>query len=401
MPGITAERAQEHLLGPPSIILPPTRTLNHFSIPELSTSVSYLRKVYTPQVRGTHRRLRKHVFGPLPSVPHKIKTSPSELEEELDALRNDAYERSHAINWLTSLIAHLGMSEPEEEDDQECSASEVLLQEAASILATCSGTAGAGVISRTFSFPSPFSHTAAITINLKDVPLENNDYGSVGAQTWGGACVMAGLIAEDPKSFGFVHPGSLGSVPSPAVAPQEAAPKKLRILELGAGTGLVSLTTSKLMHLQNRLLSSSESFKGPIPEVETHVLDWSLFPTSAPTAPLDEPFDVILGADIIYEAQHARWIKSCLEKLLRKPSASHAEARFHLIIPLRATHALESGSIEAVFPYAIGNLEAELELVIKSKDTFICDAGDSGKEVEEVEYAYYQIGWGTPHRDDL
>jgi len=109
----------------------------------------------------------------------------------------------------------------------------------------------------------------------------------------------------------------------------------------------------------------------------------------------ESPFDLILGADIIYESQHALWIKSCLTKLLRKPSSttpSDINPTFHLVIPLRATHVVESNTIEQVF--SLNNHNRNTELVINHKEIIICDA-ESGKEGEDVEYAYYKIGWGS------
>jgi len=102
-----------------------------------------------------------------------------------------------------------------------------------------------------------------------------------------------------------------------------------------------------------------------------------------------------LGADIIYESQHALWIKSCLTKLLRKPSSttqSDINPTFHLVIPLRATHIVESNTIEQVFPLNNHNRNGNTELVIIHKEIIVCDA-ESSREGEDVEYVYYKIGW--------
>ncbi|KAF8468555.1 hypothetical protein JB92DRAFT_3059263, partial [Gautieria morchelliformis] len=107
--------------------------------------------------------------------------------------------------------------------------------------------------------------------------------------------------------------------------------------------------------------------------------------TSSIAPQLDIPFDVIIGADIIYEHSHALWVRACVERFLRKhtrPSSQADEytiqapatalpghsyqsdtsplrtnqrpipALFHLIIPLRRTHAVESRSVEEVFRLA-------------------------------------------------
>jgi hypothetical protein len=38
-------------------------------------------------------------------------------------------------------------------------------------------------------------------------------------------------------------------------------------------------------------------------------------------------------------------------------------------------------------------MDSDLALVIKYKEVITCEA-ESGKEGEEVEYAYYNVGWG-------
>jgi hypothetical protein len=128
-------------------------------------------------------------------------------------------------------------------------------------------------------------------------------------------------------------------------------------------------------------------------------LDWSQPETCDPTFP--GTFDLILGADIAYELDHAVWIRSCVAKLLRQSHVSESQSpQFHLIVPLRPTHTLESGAIEVAFPFAQG--PKTRELVIIKKDIIVCEADTGGKD-GEVEYAYYVIGWhgrDPDHRTD-
>ena len=188
--------------------------------------------------------------------------------------------------------------------------------------------------------------------------------------------------------------------------------------------------------------------------------------------PLNAPFDLIIGADIIYERLHARWVRSCVEQLLRKPytppvhvdvelTSSFGAARitqhatppiedppdapalFHLIIPLRGTHASETQSVEEVFttvadvcaarkhsdqpvlpapaithtldlcsvestctetntrrhsPASVAACSCAVTkshgpaLAILSKEDIVCDAYTDRDETEVV-YRYYKIGW--------
>lgn len=364
-------------LLPPTSYLPPIRQIRGCPPGDLIDALKSLRRIYNPEVRGS-RRCRTST---------RANPKSSGQDSELDDLRSDAFERAYAMRWLTALV-----SQAEAWSHQE--GAEDILQDAASLLAICSGTAAAGVIVREFVFATNHERRATLRVSLTDVPLDNQDYGSVGAQTWGGACVLAEDISEYPGRFGFLN----------------HKPGGLRVLELGAGTGLVSLVVGKLFesltdkpsitivatdyypsvltNLESNVRSNFPSEASNHIHISTHPLDWSsFFDEPNHEHPLDEPFDIILGADIIYEDQHAVWIKSCLHQLLRKPDDVVPEPAFHLVIPLRRTHTSESSTIETVFPKR-GLIKSTLGIL--SKETIVCEAENG---TGQVEYAYYVIGW--------
>ena len=415
---------------PPTAYLPPIKNIGNYSLQTLNDALHYLRRIYNPEVRGSRRR-RQHQNA---LAATDTNTVLSESRLELDTLRTDRFERTYAIKWLTALISQLGnFQNPDLADSSptlhQSMPEDLVLQNAASLLAICAGTASAGVIARQFVFES-LSDSFKIKVELMDVPLDNRDYGSVGAQTWGGACIMAEMIVDHPTQFGFHQFEHHHQHPSP--------PTAFRCLELGAGTGLVSITITKMMqksietsttelevvatdyypsvlaNLERNVNSnfpseSSSSLSSPSTSVRilTRALDWSTFSSETTHEPVFEtPFDLILGADIVYESQHALWIKSCLTKLLRKPYSSSPSSSttsinisptFHLVIPLRSTHTLESNTIEQAFPFNDSNASTTTttELVIHHKEIITCDA-ESGREGEDVEYAYYKIGWAVP-----
>ncbi|KAK1218600.1 hypothetical protein PQX77_018716 [Marasmius sp. AFHP31] len=422
----------------------------------LSGHIDYLRSIYNPPVRGYHRRGRQFVFSVEESqshLPDIAASSPASdgLSEQaqLELLRSDAFEQSYALRWLSALMRvtqkdHV-MAGFNETDDTARRAFFSLIDSVAALLASCSGTSGAGIITRDFVFQSGAgsisrSFPERVAVSLTDRPLDNSDFRSVGAQTWGGACVLAEEMTQKPTIF---FKGAL-----PRNEDHKDALEPFRILELGAGTGLVSLVAARLLEgmthdsaamdvnivatdyyppvLQNLEANVKANFPSATPDndnsrsclpkvkISTTRLDWEAFASLDVVQPsmLAQSFDLVLGADIIYETLHAEWIRQCLYKLLRRPT-EHTAPRFHLMIPLRPTFAAESGTMENVFPLAKENSDGtgqDSELVIFSKEIIICDVVATSTETtvfqespedmddgETVRYAYYIIGWGT-HR---
>ncbi|EMD32348.1 hypothetical protein CERSUDRAFT_108801, partial [Gelatoporia subvermispora B] len=401
----------------PTAHLPPIGRLGSHSTEQLAAAICYLRQIYNPEVRGIRRVNKKPGNGHVPAVQRAA------AETNIDAIRSDVFERAYSIRWLTSLVsqAHCIL---EMASDDDMPRHEALVQDAASLLAVCAGAASAGTLTRNFYFPYT---NGVIEVHLTDAPLENHDYGTVGTQTWGSACLLSEMLVDEPYTFGL----------SPT---RRASCTRLRALELGAGTGLVSSTLARLCMgdiTQDTTSTPAEIIATDLhPSVLTNLrnnieancaaqtastnasvsvscarLDWSQFPlTNHVDPPFDKPFDLILGADIVYEAEHATWIKACVEKLLKKPSSdtcspfpSTSSPRFHLVVPLRPTHVLECSSIEEVFPpasrKAAGETQASITpaLAVLSKDVIVCEAhGDvrsrSGGS-DEVEYVHYIIGW--------
>ncbi|KIK41292.1 hypothetical protein CY34DRAFT_806256 [Suillus luteus UH-Slu-Lm8-n1] len=386
----------------PTSYLPPIAKIASFSVTQLLDALTYLHSLYHPEVRGEN-------LCPL-----------HEDDNQLQAIRSDAFERSYSIRWLTALITRLevwqdlsyswevslDLGTPE----TIFAHTEMIVQQATSLLAICAGVAAAGMITRNFIFSS-IDGPRRVEAQLTDIPLDNDDYGSVGAQTWGGGMY--------PERFGLDSP------------PDGPESRRLNVLELGAGTGFVSIVVTKLLdtlpsfnHRQVSVVATDfhpsvlanlrSNVNANVPSthnqtisthsITTHFLDWSSFSADPLPDYLSYPFDVVFGADIVYEVQHAAWIKDCLKGLVQRPSDSAVSpAAFHLVIPLRPTHAFESSTVESVFLNACDvDPNDDVDLVILSKKSITCDAhGDytRGQGLgEDVEYVYYKIGWSTNAR---
>ncbi|KAG1764741.1 putative methyltransferase-domain-containing protein [Suillus occidentalis] len=412
------------VLCPPTSYLPPIAKIASFSVTQLLDALTYLQSLYHPEVRGSRRKRAQ-----APTFNGGENLCPRhEDDTQFQAIRSDAFERSYSIRWLTALIARLEVWQDLSYSGEVSlnlgtpetifSHTEMIVQQAASLLAICAGVAAAGMITWNFIFSS-IDGQRRVEAQLTDIPLNNDDYGSVGAQTWGGACVLAEMVMEDPERFGLDFP------------PDGPESHRLNILELGAGTGLVSIVVTKLLetlpsfnHRQvsvvatdfhpsvlanlrsnvNANVPSTHNQTTSTHSITTHFLDWSSFSAPPPPDYLSYPFDVVFGADIVYEVQHAAWIKDCLKGLVRRPSDSAiSPAVFHLVIPLRPTHAFESSTVESVFLNACDvDPNDDVDLVILSKESITCDAhGDytRGQGLgEDVQYVYYKIGWSTNAR---
>ncbi|GAA5990899.1 hypothetical protein JCM10908_000070 [Rhodotorula pacifica] len=295
-------------------------------------------------------------------------------DETIDPLwQHDAFERTWTINWLNLIVRRGEEWTLEAEaggDAQELQRRHDLVDKAASLVGVLTATTEGGSILRPLLLPTCPSdaqqQTEPLLITLNDALPSSLDPTSVGLQSWGSSIILARMIALEPHSFG------LGEADH-------------RVLELGAGTGLLSLvwkamserlgapcemfatdyhegvldnlrknvetnsaaitpitspTDSPALRPRSGAASgphssSSSSSLSSLP-VQTHKLDWSAVHSSRAFSalagpggpmeismppPFDKPFHTILAADVVYGPTHAEWLKSCVEQFLIKPDA--------------------------------------------------------------------------------
>ncbi|BGP47713.1 hypothetical protein JCM10450v2_003578 [Rhodotorula kratochvilovae] len=301
-------------------------------------------------------------------------TSEVEEDDAIDPLHaHDAFERTWTINWL-NLVVRRGedwIAEAEQDgDEQEKEVRARIVDEAAQLVSLMTATSESGSILRPLFLPTCLPNadpqTEPLLITLNDALPSSLDPTSVGLQSWGSSIILARMIALDPHEFGLGVPNH-------------------RALELGAGTGLLSLVwkgmserlgapsevfatdyhEGVLENLKRNVeansaaitpigspadspylnpadsstsVSSLASSTGSLP-VQAHKLDWSAvhssrafaaasnrgepMPVSMP-APFDKPFHTLLAADVVYGPTHAQWLKSCVEQFLVKPDSPEA-----------------------------------------------------------------------------
>lgn len=399
-------------ISPPTS-LPPLRRLAEYSVADVTRTLRGVRELYWPPPRSLPpklsvptRRARRprilhiHSDDKIPDSGYaSAVVSDDECDEDapdsgdsdssdsLDELRADPLERTFAIKWLTGLLGRIDdLSSDDTESDE---ARDSLLDEATALLARFSHQEDDDDfdITRTFSFPS---NGKTVHIELNDAPLSTSDHTSVGLQSWGSAIILAERICADPASFNLLDG------------------QPLRVLELGAGTGLLSIAVAKLLPattvvatdyhpaiLTNLAANLRTNFSAAGARVSATELDWARLTLSAP---FDAPFDVVLAADVVYHPDHARWIRGCVARMLRRPgpdAASNPGGIFHLIVPVRTSgrHEGMDRTVDEVFRRKDDDpADAACRLAIL--ETTAIERQDAGVgRADEAGYRLFKIGW--------
>ena len=322
------------------------------------------------------------------SIPPPSTDVEGEDTSDVEVLRSDPFERSFALKWLTTFIQQAGEWVEAAGNDEEWEERNTLLEDGVCLISRFNKVDDQeeeADITRPFTFPCSIQGRNAIKAELNDAPLLSEDHTSVGLQSWGSSIILAEKICADPDRF------SLGPCP-PGRPPK-------RVLELGAGTGLLSIVAAKIYETYDDLLFPKLITTDYHPDVlrnltanvetnfpcndtqsriEVHRLDWSEPSTSAP---FDELFDVILAADVVYDPLHASWIRACVKRMLKPDGV------FWMIIAIRS-----SGRHEG--------LDQTVDEVFSGDEPGLCmlsreDLGrqDGFGRADEGGYRLFKIGW--------
>lgn len=387
------------LPGNPTGFLPPLGQIAKCSPAQITSALNHLRLLYWPLPPSAVLQLRKrakqtHLIHD-DSVPDSGYVSQSEDEDDegheeceedadegpLDIIRADAYERTFAVQWLTCLVTRsdkwLSAGSGSEDEDERYA----LLDETTALLSAFAGRdIPEEAITRKFSFPVV---EGVVEVELNDAPVTGEDHTCVGLQSWASSIVLATRLCADPAAFGLAvgHP---------------------RILELGAGTGLLSIVAKKLLPaadifatdyhpdvLANCVRNMDTNFPSPSSAtVAVEAFDWE---HPSHSTPFDRPFDIILAADVVYHPDHARWIKPCVERLLQPGG------RFWMIVALRATGRHEGliDMVDDVFPgiEAVTSGEGCVEAKLAVLRTEVFERMDGMGRADEGGYKSFEIGW--------
>lgn len=216
---------------------------------------------------------------------------------------------AHHLQWLTRLIATpMSWLTPSEH--------ETIISMASNNLALRAGRTAAPDMKRRF------------TVGSHEIVLFEPSWtgDSLGHKTWGASLVLATRLSE-------LHALSNSSYLSPSFGG--------KCLGLGEGTGLLGIAAVKVM-TWNVTLTDLPSITANLrrnveyncsERAEVRDLDWMDPPDDIEKS----SFDVVIGSDLIYDAEHPRLVVAMLERYLKRDR----DARVVLAYPLRTSHAME------------------------------------------------------------
>lgn len=298
-------------------------------------------------------------------------------DEETD----DAFEAQYVRTWLHRLVQY-GCTHAKAAD---------LVDEAASVLVHLAGQAACGERWCTYYFfltPHAPRHSdeAVASVSICDGALVGD---ALGIRTWGAAPYLTRRLIQQYAS-----------------ADQHVLPR--RVLELGAGTGLVGLGLAQWLGAQRAdarvtltdydatvLANLRRNAEASHSLADVRHLDWETvyrdmqtttrcYDTwaqktlphesdtwSAQYGGVDrhDQFDVLVAADCIYDPQHALWIHAVAERHLLRPTTAYPSPQLHMLVPVRRTHLAELASVHAVFSESSSFCIAQTH-VIQGHDDF-------------------------------
>lgn len=312
-------------------------------------------------------------------------------ENKAISLYLEPLERDFAVRWLTGFVGQ-AWELPLDDDtrdgfvDAACS----LLSHLTSTENGCSTTDEEDLgMTRQFKFST--GDAEELVVDLYDTPMQTGeDHTDVGLQTWGASIAFSQMLCSTPSEFNL---------------DRRTLDSSTRIVELGAGTGLVSMVLASLLPsiadslpsivatdyhptvLKNleRNAASLSSRSEPAASIQVAHLDWCA-PTREP--PLDVLADIVIAADVVYAAEHARWLRHCAVHILAPGGV------FWLMVSIRPNGKFAGvcDSIEAIF--AENNTDTAdscQNLRILSKQWI--DKKQSIGRADEVGYRLFKIGW--------
>ena len=276
-------------------------------------------------------------------------------------------ELGNLLDYYTSILKkYENFKKP---DTNDSSLYDLLVREVSLRISEQCGRSAQPSMYRNFKFQG-----LAKTIQLYEPTLTADN---LGWKTWGSSLVLSQILISEfltscPK---------IGRATGPTVMTEGGNSRPLKVLELGAGTGLVGISwASKYTELYSGDSSSKpvEMYVTDLPDIVENlkvnvninelgdfvvadVLDWTdPEPFTAKHTVRDNDFDIILIADPIYSPNHPQWIVNMISKFLAKNGVCFLE------IPIRPKYARERDLLNQLLQRS--NFEVIREKYDESRD---------------------------------
>lgn len=202
-------------------------------------------------------------------------------------------------------------------------------------------------VSRTFVIPDPHSKSS-ISVSLHEPSLTSDN---LGHKTWLASYLLAKRLPLLRHHLPLLHSSSELGGPSTDSVP---ATEPCRILELGAGTGLVGITAAAVFPSASIHLTDLPAITPNLQDNVSHnihsnpdcdesrnvtvgVLDWSDLPSAVENAGTLQNYDVIMAADPLYSPLHPKWLVNTIALFLKKEQ----NAKVVVELPLREVYSSE------------------------------------------------------------
>ncbi|KAJ4024576.1 hypothetical protein NW752_003142 [Fusarium irregulare] len=376
-------------LALPSSSLPPLFTLTKQTESNIFNALHYLATIYCPLSFPFSIELddTKHVFAEPVDSGYTSGNEDDEPAPTATSIRADPYEKSFVERWLTGFLSRAEALEVFETEE----GMQRALDQAAYIFESLFATAldeddQNSPFLREFAFDT-VDDKVSVSLNDGLAGTNDSDFEDVGLQSWGASIVFSEMLCATPERFGLTE-----------LSPTEHN----RIIELGAGTGLVSLVLGKLIPtlgvedskiiatdyhpavLENLQSNISINYTDPS-TIETKCLDWADFTLDAP---FDVPATMLFATDVVYAPEHARWLRDCATRLLSDGGV------FWLLVTIRPNGKFAGigDTVEAAFAEVdrpLGKNGKRLDILERQK----LDKRSGVGRGDESHYELFRIGW--------
>jgi predicted nicotinamide N-methyase len=381
--------------------LPPLFTLTKLAETDVFNALHQLAAIYCPLSFPFSQELSSQAKHGITQLDvDSGYTSGNEDEDTNDSkqtittLRADAFERSFVERWLTGFISRAETLSifSSEESSQRAVDQAAYIFESLFTPAVDEDEQDTSFM-RNFSFDThiPGQTKGKIKVQLNDelAGTTDTDYQDVGLQSWGASIVFSEIMCASPARFG------LRDIPSTS---------DTRIIELGAGTGLVSLALGKLLPslgVRDSKIIATDYHPAVLDNLQSNIalnypkdgsssisafpLDWA---SPSQEHPFDVPATMLLATDVVYAPEHALLLRDCATQLLSD------DGTFWMLITIRSEGKFAGilNTVEAAFGASDrprGKSGRRLEILERER----LDKRSGVGRGDESGYELFRIGW--------